>query len=88
MAFFALDRALTRPGAVRRRQAIYWSLDLDTRSAVPIWAAASALAGFPSSGTNWLCNLVSCYFGVPVFEPWMRLTPTLATACFSLTPLY
>jgi len=80
---FALDRALTRPGAVRRRQAIYWS-SIWTQVRRADMGGSFCVTGFPSSGTNWLCNLVSCYFGVPVFEPWMRLTPTLAPHVFHL----
>lgn len=80
---FALDRALTRPGAVRRQQTIYWS-SIWTQARRADMAGSFIVNGFPSSGTNWLCQLVSRYFGVPIFEPWMRLTPTLAPHVFHL----
>lgn len=79
----ALDRALPRPITVRRRQAIYWP-SIWAQARRPDMGGSFCVNGFPSSGTNWLCQLVSRYFGVPIFEPWMRLMPTLAPQVFHL----
>lgn len=31
--------------------------------------------GYPRTGTNWLCTMLSQYFDVPISEPWLRKTP-------------
>lgn len=82
-SILALDRALPRPVTVRRQQAIYWpSIWIHARRTG--MGGSFCVNGFPSSGTNWLCQLVARYFGVPIFEPWVRLTPTLAPHVFHL----
>ncbi|VVT14376.1 sulfotransferase domain-containing protein [Erythrobacter sp. EC-HK427] len=79
----AMDRALPRPVTVRRQQAVYWpTIWLHARRAQ--MGGSFCINGFPSSGTNWLCQLVSRYFGVPILEPWRRLTPALSPHVFHL----
>lgn len=79
----AMDRWLPRPIAVRRQQAIYWpTMWMHARRAD--MAGSYCINGFPSSGTNWLCQLVSRYFEVPIFEPWTRLTPAIGPHVFHL----
>ncbi len=31
--------------------------------------------GYPRTGTNWLCTMLTHYFGIPISEPWLRKTP-------------
>ena len=33
--------------------------------------------GYPRTGTNWLCTMLSHYFDVPISEPWLHKTPAL-----------
>lgn len=79
----AMDNTLPRPITVKRQQAIYWpTLWMQARRAQ--MGGSFIINGFPSSGTNWLCQLVSRYFDIPIFEPWTRLTPALGPHVFHL----
>jgi hypothetical protein len=82
-AVAAMDRRLPRPLTVRRQQAIYWT-SIWWHARRPAMGGSYCINGFPSSGTNWLCQLLSRYTGVPVFEPWTRLTPALGPQVFHL----
>ena len=33
--------------------------------------------GYPRTGPNWLCTMLSHYFDVPISEPWLRKTPAI-----------
>ncbi len=77
------DKALPRSLTVRRQQMVYWP-SVWAQSHMRNMAGSYCVNGFPSSGTNWLCQLVSRYFGVPILEPWTRLTPTLKPHVFHL----
>ncbi len=79
----AMDNRLPRPVTVKRQQAIYWP-SIWAQARMKDMAGSYCINGFPSSGTNWLCQLVSRYFGVPIFEPWTRLTPTRRPHVFHL----
>jgi hypothetical protein len=79
----ALDHRLPRGLAVRRQQAVYWPSIL-AQSLRADMGGSLCVNGFPSSGTNWLCQLASRYFGIPIFEPWRRFTPTLGPHVFHL----
>ena len=79
----AMDDRLPRPMTVKRQQMIYWpSILVQARRAE--MSGSVFVNGFPSSGTNWLCQLVARYFSVPIFEPWRRLTPSLRAHVFHL----
>lgn len=79
----AMDNRLPRTVTVKRQQAIYWP-SIWAQARMQGMAGSYCINGFPSSGTNWLCQLVSRYFSVPIFEPWTRLTPTLRPHVFHL----
>lgn len=79
----AMDTRLPRSLTVKRQQVIYWS-SIWAQARMKDMAGSYCINGFPSSGTNWLCQLVSRYFEVPIFEPWTRLTPTLSSHVFHL----
>jgi hypothetical protein len=45
---------------------------------LPPWRWRSIFVlGHPRTGTNWMCQLLSHYFGVPMNRPWLRRTPHL-----------
>ena len=77
----AMDDRMPRRLTVKRQQSIYWP-SIWMASARTDMGGSFFINGFPSSGTNWLCQLVSRYFEVPIFEPWTRLTPTLRPHVF------
>lgn len=79
----AMDDALPRRLTVKRQQSIYWP-SIWMHAARRDMGGSYCINGFPSSGTNWLCQLVSRYFEVPIFEPWTRLTPVLRPHVFHL----
>jgi hypothetical protein len=31
--------------------------------------------GYPRTGTNWLCRMLSSYFEIPISQPWLRTWP-------------
>ena len=67
----------------RRGQAIYWSsIGLDCLRGRA--SRSIHVLGFPGSGTNWLCHLVSGATGTPIFEPWNRSWPRFAPAVFHM----
>ena len=73
------------PRTARRRysQALYW-LSVGSHGLIPGTLGSYYVVGHGKSGTNWLCNLLSHYFGIPVFEGWTRLTPALSSQIFHL----
>lgn len=79
----AMDNTLPRPITVLRQQSIYWP-SVWMSSVRADLHGSFIVCGFPSSGTNWLCQLVSRYFEIPIFEPWKRLSPTLRPHVYHL----
>ena len=62
---------------VRRQQVVYWP-SVACQSLLPGINSVFIL-GYTNTGTNWLCQLVSNYLAVPLFEPWKRNTPSFFT---------
>lgn len=60
----------------RYSQSLYW-LSVGTHALIPGTLGSYYVIGHGKSGTNWLCNLLSHYFDIPVFEAWTRWTPAL-----------
>jgi len=68
-----------------KEQLIYWS---------SIWYDAHFskqsihVIGYPKTGTNWVCNLLSAYYDIPVLESWNENTPILSKRIFHLHRFY
>ena len=78
-----LDRRLPHRVRLMHLQALYWSTIL-IQTRLPGMRGSYIVLGYVGSGTNWLCNLLSETLGIPVFEHWKRLTPSLAPQIFHL----
>lgn len=51
---------------------------------MPNAAGSYFVLGHPKSGTNWLCSVLSDYFGQPVFQAWKRLSPAVSPQIFHM----
>lgn len=68
---------------IRKRieQSIYWS---SIYYDVHFGKKSIHVLGYPKTGTNWMCNLLSAYYGVPVLESWNEKHPILSQRVFHL----
>ncbi|WP_147127719.1 sulfotransferase domain-containing protein [Shimia ponticola] len=69
-----LNKVLPASVTRLREQSLYWPTVL-SHAVVPHGNRSIFINGFQNSGTNWLCQLTSNYFDVPIFEAWTRWTP-------------
>lgn len=68
---------------LRKEQAVYWST-ICLQSAIPSFFGSYIVLGHTSTGTNWLCNLLSDYYGVSVLDPWNRSFPSFSKHVFHM----
>lgn len=68
-----------------KEQLIYWS-----SIAYDIHVAKKSIhvLGYPKTGTNWMCNLLSSYYNIPVLESWNENLPILSQRIYHLHRFY
>jgi glutaredoxin 3 len=67
----------------RRQQFNYWTSTIYDIARGDRSPSIYAI-GYVRSGTNWICNLLSAYTGLPVNEPWKYRFPPLSPRIFHL----
>lgn len=63
---------------VRRQQVVYWP-SVVSQAMLPASKSIFVL-GYTNTGTNWLCQLISNYLSIPLFEPWKEIIPSFLKA--------
>ncbi|MCF6445729.1 sulfotransferase domain-containing protein [Nereida sp. MMG025] len=61
---------------IAREQSLYWPTVL-SQAVLMRHTKSICINGFQNSGTNWLCQMTSQYFDIPIFEAWHRWTPSV-----------
>jgi hypothetical protein len=59
-----------------RERVLYWST-VGVSCLPPNRYRSIFVLGYPRTGTNWLCSMLSRYFEIPISEPWLRKTPAM-----------